>query len=350
MPNLKQALFLALGVFSLFYVWWFWRGLARAARRPMKPLLVGLTVLVASIVGSAWLATRTTDRWLGIGLAVIVACVGAICWWMAESEKVRPTGRLLGIGAITNFFDTLGIGSFATTTSVFKLWKLIDDRIIPGTLNVGHTMPTLAQAFIYIAIIQVDVVTLTLMIAAAVLGAWLGAGIVAGWSRRNVQVGMGLCLVGAAALMLMRQLEIGPGGGEALRLSGWMLGLGLAGNFVLGALMTLGIGLYAPCLILISLLGMAPTAAFPIMMGACAFLMPVASARFIQAGSYDAKAALGLGLGGVPAVLLAAFIVKSLPLGAVRWLVVVVVLYTAVALLRSARREAKGAPAPAAAS
>jgi uncharacterized membrane protein YfcA len=126
-------------------------------------------------------------------------------------------------------------------------------------------------------------------------------------------------------------------------LSGTRLGVGLAGNFVLGALMTLGIGLYAPCLILISLLGMDPRAAFPIMMGACAFLMPVASARFVAAGSYHPRASVGLALGGIPAVLVAAYIVKSLPLSAVRWLVVIVVVYTAVALLRSARAER---PAP----
>ncbi len=58
--------------------------------------------------------------------------------------------------------------------------------------------------------------------------------------------------------------------------------LGLAGNFMLGALMTLGIGLYAPCMILVGLLGMNATAAFPIMMGSCAFLMPIASAKFVQ--------------------------------------------------------------------
>ncbi|MGH9464477.1 MAG: permease [Thermoanaerobaculia bacterium] len=347
MPTLKQALFLALGLFAVFYVWVFWRGLRRSAGRRLGPLLAGLAVVMTSIVVAAWLGTRFPGRLMGVLLALPAAAIAGACWLTSGSGGDRPSGRLLGIGAITNFFDTLGIGSFATTTSFFKLWKLVDDRIIPGTLNVGHTLPTLAQAFIYIAVVQVDVVTLTLMIAAAVAGAWLGAGVVAGWPRRNVQVGMGLCLLGAATLMLMRQLDLAPGGGEATSLSGALLGLGLAGNFVLGALMTLGIGLYAPCLILISLLGMAETTAFPIMMGACAFLMPVASARFIKAGSYDSKASLGLGLGGVPAVLLAAFIVRSLPLGAVRWLVVVVVVYTAVALLRSARQEAKGAVVPA---
>ncbi|MGH7713453.1 MAG: permease, partial [Gemmatimonadaceae bacterium] len=117
---------------------------------------------------------------------------------------------------------------------------------------------------------------------------------------------------------------------------GVKLVIAVVGNFALGALMTLGIGLYAPCMILVSLLGMNPMAAFPIMMGSCAFLMPIGSIRFIKAAKYDPRAALGLAVGGVPAVLIAALIVKSLPLTWIRWLVVVVVLYAAITMLASA--------------
>ncbi|MGH9932236.1 MAG: TSUP family transporter, partial [Pyrinomonadaceae bacterium] len=154
-----------------------------------------------------------------------------------------------------------------------------------------------------------------------------------------VQIGMGIALLMAAALTLMQVLNITAGAGEALRLTGTKLAVGFIGNFVLGALMSLGIGLYGPCLIMISLLGMNPTAAFPIMMGSCAFLMPVGSARFIRKGRYNLRAALGLALGGIPAVLIAAFIVKTLPLIYVRWLVIVVVVYTSVMMLRSAKTE-----------
>ncbi|MGH9846011.1 MAG: TSUP family transporter, partial [Blastocatellia bacterium] len=185
----------------------------------------------------------------------------------------------------------------------------------------------------------VDMLTLILLIAASVLGTWLGAGVVAGWSRRNVQIGMGFALLAAATLMLMSQLGIAAAGGTALGLQGPKLLVGVIGNFILGALMSLGIGLYGPCLILISLLGMDPKTAFPIMMGSCAFLMPVGSARFIQKKSFNLRAAIGLALGGIPAVLIAALIVKSLPLSAVRWLVVIVVVYTAVMMLRSAMVE-----------
>ncbi|MEX1128125.1 MAG: sulfite exporter TauE/SafE family protein [Vicinamibacterales bacterium] len=258
-----------------------------------------------------------------------------------------PQPVSIGIGAVTNFFDALGIGSFATSTAAFRFLTLVPDRVIPGTLNAGHTLPTVAQALIFTSLIPVDILTLFTMIAAAVLGAWLGAGVVSHWPRRTVQIGMGFALLGAATLMLMTQLELFPGGGEAIGVRGVKLVIAITGNFVLGALMTLGIGLYAPCMILVSLLGMNPTAAFPIMMNSCAFLMPIGSLRFIREQSYSLRVALGLALGGVPAVLVAAYIVKSLPLGAVRWLVIVVVLYTAATLLLSAFRQEEHDEVPA---
>jgi uncharacterized membrane protein YfcA len=247
------------------------------------------------------------------------------------------------IGFITNFFDTLGIGSFAPTTAIFKLTRMVPDELIPGTMNVGHTLPVVVQAFIYISIIEVDPLTLGLMIAAAVLGAWLGAGIVAGLPRRPIQIGIGLALLAASGLMVMTQFDLFPLGGEALGLTGGLLAAALAGSFILGALNTIGIGLYGPCMIMIALLGMNPRAAFPIMMGSCAFLMPVGSARFIHRRRFSLRPAMGLTLGGIPAVLLAAFIVKSLSLGAIRWLVVVV-LYTAVMMLRAARERPASDP------
>jgi uncharacterized membrane protein YfcA len=250
-----------------------------------------------------------------------------------DPGKSLPSARQLGVGLFTNFFDTLGIGSFAPTTSLFRLMRMVDDRLIPGTLNVGHAIPTIAQALIYTSLIEVDRVTLVSMIAASALGAWLGAGIVARWPKRKVQTGIGIALLAAAFLMSLSQLQLFPGGGEELGVRGLRLAIAVSVNFMLGALMTLGIGLYAPCMILVSLLGMSPTAAFPIMMGSCAFLMPVGGLRFIREGSYDARTAVGLTLGGIPGVLLAAYFVVSMSLYAVRWLVIVVVLYTSIHML-----------------
>jgi uncharacterized membrane protein YfcA len=263
-----------------------------------------------------------------------------------------PSAAQLILGFVTNFFDTLGIGSFAPTTAMFKFFKMVPDRLIPGTLNVGHTLPTMVQAFIYTVIIKVDITTLILLIAAAVAGAWLGAGIVASWPKRKVQIGMGSTLLVLAALFAWRNLvesgvlSSGPatlvtgGVGEGtLALNGMKLGIGLAGNFFLGALMTIGLGMYAPCMILIGLLGMNAKAAFPIMMGSCAFLMPIASARFVRKHAYSLRPALGLAFGGIPAVLIAAYIVGSMDVRTVRWLVVGVVTIAAAMMLRSAARN-----------
>jgi len=293
---------------------------------PLLALQTALGVLTAVFV-YGWTAAAGSVR---RGRAVDAA---------PATDVGPPNGTQVGIGALTNFFDTLGIGSFATTTALFRFLRLVPDRVIPGTLNVGHTLPTVVQAYIYTKLVQVDMVTLFSLIAAAVLGAWLGAGVVAKWDKRRVQIGMGAALLGAAALMLMTQLNLFPGGGEALGVRGARLAIGIGVNFVLGALMSLGIGLYAPCMILISLLGMDPKAAFPIMMGSCAFLMPVGSLKFIRERSYAFRAAAGLAIGGIPGVLLAAFIITSMPIYYVRWLVIVVVVYTAITMLVAGLRR-----------
>ncbi|MFZ1614432.1 MAG: sulfite exporter TauE/SafE family protein [Holophaga sp.] len=253
-----------------------------------------------------------------------------------EFQKPRVAEVLTGF--VTMFVDTLGIGSFAITTAIFRGLRLLPDQLIPGTLNAGHSLASILQAFIFTAIIPVDAATLFLMVAAATLGAWFGAGIVAAWPRRRIQAGMGAALLTAACLMLLAKLQWLPPGGTALGLTGWWLALAVAGNLFLGALMTLGIGLFAPCMIMLSFLGMSPKAVFPIMMASCAFLMPVGGLRFIQARSYSPRVALGLTLGGIPAVLIAAFLVKSIPLAALRWIVLVVVAYTGIMLLAAAKR------------
>ena len=250
------------------------------------------------------------------------------------------------LGAVTNFFDALGIGSFATSTAVFKFLKMVPDRVIPGTLNAGHTLPTIAQAFIFTRLIPVDIVTLFSMIAAAVLGAWLGAGIISKWSKKKVQFGMGFALFAAATFFTMRQLGLFPEGSAEIGVRGAKLAMAIGGNFALGALMTLGIGLYAPCMILVSLLGMSERTAFPIMMNSCAFLMPIGGLRFIREQSYSLRVALGLAIGGIPGVLLAGYVVREMELRTIRWLVIVVVIYTALTMLYSAFSE-KDEPASA---
>jgi uncharacterized membrane protein YfcA len=251
----------------------------------------------------------------------------------------KPTpGRIL-LGFITNFFDTLGIGSFATTTAVFRFFRMVPDELIPGTLNVGHTLGAITQTFIFTRLVPVEATTLISMIVAAMAGSWLGAGVVASWPRLRIQWGMGISLLGFAVLLFLSQVGLLPAGGTALGVTGVKLLIAVVGNFALGALMTLGIGLYAPCLVLVSLLGMDPIAGFPIMMGSCAFLMPISSARFVQKRAFHVGAALGLMIGAVPACIIAAKWVTNLPLNAVKWLVIGVIVYTASSLIMAARRE-----------
>ena len=290
--------------------------------------------------------TERAVLYVGLGIVAIVMIV-ALILDLPRQRMALPSplsaAIAVAIGFVTNFFDTLGIGSFATTTSLFKFLRFVPDERIPGTLNVGHALPTIAEAAIFIVIVAVEPPTLLLLIAASIVGAWLGAGFVARLPRRFVQIGMGVALVAAAVLFVLSNLRGSQFGltGTALGLEGVRLGIGIFVSFCLGAIMTIGIGLYAPCMIMVSLLGMNPIAAFPIMMGSCAFLMPIASLRFIKFNAFSMRAALGLTIGGVPGVLIAAYLVKSLPLVWVRWLVVIVVLYAAVTMLRSAAREAK---------
>jgi uncharacterized membrane protein YfcA len=252
-----------------------------------------------------------------------------------------PTIVELAIGFITNFFDTLGIGSFATTTAVFRLLRLVPDELIPGTMIIGHALPVVTQALFFVSAVRVDPVQMTLLIAACVVGGWFGAGVVSKLSRRAIQLGIGSGLLIAAAFMMLGMLGQFPAGGVALQLAPRALVTALAINLLLGALVTLGIGNYAPSLIMFSLLGMDPRAAFPIMMGSGAFVATVAGVRFIQAGRFHSRAALGLTAGGIPGVIVAAWLVQSLPLEALRWLVLVVVVYASMTLLRA------GIPKPA---
>jgi len=259
-----------------------------------------------------------------------------------------PWGPLFFIGFLTDFLDTLGIGSFAVTTSFYKFFKLVDDRVIPGTLNAGHCLPTVTEALIFITVVQVAPATLLSMMFAATLGAVLGAGKVAKMPVNKIRLGLGSALLLVVAAMLAGMLNIMPAGGDAFGLTGWKLIVAVVVIFAFGALQTIGIGLYAPCMALVFLLGMNPRAAFPIMMGSCALLMPWCSIRFVRTSAYDPKASFGLTALGIVGVFIAAFIVKSLPLTALKWVVVVVILYTSFMMFRSiTKKAAPGTPSEA---
>jgi uncharacterized membrane protein YfcA len=257
-----------------------------------------------------------------------------------------PWPRLLGTGFITNLLDTLGIGSFAQQTAIFKFFKMVDDRIIPGTMNVGNTIPTVAEAFIFMTVVDVKPLTLAAMSIAAPTGSVLGAGVVAKMSRRRIQLGMGCGLLVIAFIIFAGLVNLFPSGGEAIGLTGWKLIVAIVASFIFGALQTIGVGFYAPCMATVYTLGMHPRTAFPIMMTATAMLMAAGSARFVKEKAYDPKAAIALTFAGIFGVLVAAYIVKSLPLTALKWVVMAVVLYTSVWMFISAATGRKETACP----
>jgi uncharacterized membrane protein YfcA len=272
-------------------------------------------------------------------LLVLVNIAFVYGWiWSVRRHRLkgRPTGGDVAIGLTTDFLDTLGIGSFAPTTALFKFRGAPADELIPGTLNVGHNAAAFLSTLLFVTAVTVEPTLLACMIGSATIGAWLGAGVVSRLPRRTIQLFMGIALLVAAAFFVMRNLGAFPPGGTAFALTGWRFVVAVAINFVLGALMCIGIGNYAPSMIVLALLGMHPLAAFPIMMGSDGLVQPVASLGFFRSGRFSHPTSLGLVMGGVFGVLIAFYIVKQLPLTAMRWLIIVVVTYAAVSMLRSA--------------
>jgi len=280
---------------------------------------------------------------LGLLAALVGVNVVFVLTWVRNahqrSERAVPRLGDIAIGFITDFLDALGIGSFASTTALFKLRGDPPDELIPGTLNIGHNASAFLETAVFVTSVAVEPVLLAAMVASATLGAWLGAGVVSRWPRRIVQLSMGFALLIAAIFFLMANLGAFPVGGTVMGLSGWRFGVAVSVNFILGSLMSIGIGAYAPSMVLLALLGLHPLGAFPIMMGTCGLVQPVASLRFFKTGRFAFGPALGITLGGCVGVLVAIFIVRQLPLVTLRWLVIVVVLYAAVSMLRSAFHE-----------
>ena len=259
----------------------------------------------------------------------------------SQNESSDISVAKVGIlGWVANFFDTLGIGSFAIIVAANKFFKIgIKDKELPGFLNVGCCIPVMCEAFIFTTVIEVDSVTLFSMLIAAAVGSYVGAGIIAKMDEAKIQLVMGIALLVTAVLMFCSKMGYMPGGGDAIGLSGTKLIIGIIGNAILGALMTAGVGLFAPCMALCYFLGLSSQVVFPIMMGSCAMLQPVSSMKFIKEGAYPRKASLVLALSGAVGVFVAAFIVKSLPIETLKWLVMAVLVYTGASMILGATKK-----------
>ena len=280
---------------------------------------------------------------IACGLAFVFMLVQA-CWQKKCNGTLEstPFWPVALIGGVANFLDTLGVGSFAVKTACYKQFKLIDDRVLPGTLNGQCVLPTVTQSLIFVGAVAVEPLTLISMMMAAAAGAAWGARHVASFDRQTIRLVMAISLLVVAGLIFAGLLGLFPVGGDAMGLSGYKLAIALLGNFIFGVLMNVGIGLFAPCMTLVYLLGMNPLAAFPIMMGSTAVLSVFSAGTFIRKGAFDAKAVLAVAIFGPIGVVLAAMLVKSMDMEMLKWLVAFIVIYTSwtmYASWRAARRS-----------
>jgi uncharacterized membrane protein YfcA len=273
-----------------------------------------------------------------IPLALAVLVYALMLVRAALASRAVPRLEAVALGAITNFFDTLGVGSFAPTMAWFKFRGLVPDRLIPSTMLVGHTLPAVAQAIIFLVLlgVLVDPALLFGCVLALLMGGLLGVSLVIRAKVWVVQLVVGIALIIAAIMYALTNLHLMPGGGTATGLPLPLMAIAIAANFLFGILLNFGIGNYAPTLVMLSLMGMDPRLSFPIMAAGAALTATGASLRYISIGAIDLRIATGIALGGIPAVLVAAFIVKSMSLELLRWLVVCVVLYAAVVMLKAA--------------
>ena len=198
------------------------------------------------------------------------------------------------------------------------------------------------EAFLFLTGVKVEGITLFSMIAAAIIGALIGARIVNKLPEKKIQLVMGVCLIVTAFLMASGQLgwlkALGSGN-EAVGLTGIKLIIGIVGNFILGALMMAGVGLYAPCMAMVYMLGLSPLVAFPIMMGSCAGLMAIGSPEFIRAGNYTRIGSIAIAIGGVIGVTVAYTLVKSMPLEVLTWVIIAVVIVTGISMIRQGTKK-----------
>ncbi|TLY89373.1 MAG: permease, partial [Gammaproteobacteria bacterium] len=162
---------------------------------------------------------------------LVLVNIAFVLGWIRAARRhglrERPTLGDVAIGVVTDFLDTLGIGSFAPTTALFKFRGRPADELIPGTLNVGHNASAFLETTLFVTPVAVQPLLLGSMVASAAAGAWLGAGVVSGLPRRAIQRFMGVALLIAALFFVMKNLGVMehlgafPGGAEAFALEGW---------------------------------------------------------------------------------------------------------------------------------
>lgn len=237
------------------------------------------------------------------------------------------------------FLSTFGISDFAIGAALYPKAKWVEDKKLPGTLNTACVIPVAAMALIYISSIEVDLLTLIVPIIAQVLGSYLSPRYVVKLPALQIKKLVMLGLFVAAGVILAGKLQLMPIGAEKTVLDPGMLSILAILSFIYGAMNNMGIGSYALTMATVYAMGLSPAVAFPIMMGACTFSVPVGGMQFIKLDSYSRKITLFSATAGVVGVLVAAFLVKSLNTSALQYVILGVILYSALSMLNSIRKS-----------
>ena len=280
------------------------------------------------------------DRWfmyfliikilLTLGGGVVAIMMGRDLYkhWSHLPEKINPAVNF-GMGFIADFCDALGVGSYAVTIALNRIGKQIPDQLLPGTLAVGvGALPTVIESYVSMTIIPIEPLTLFLTSIAAAIGGWIGAKVISGFSEDKVRLVLGGILIAVGIMQLYKMLTHPEAVLEGtIGVTGIFLIIGCIGEFIIGMLQAWGLGFFAPTLALFLLLGMNTKSIYPIMMSGAAAGIALSSVEFINTGQYAKKASLFLAIGGILGCVTALFIVKSMDLKLMNWIVSFILLY-----------------------
>lgn len=237
------------------------------------------------------------------------------------------------------FLSTFGISDFAIGASLYPKANWVDEKKLPGTLNAAVVIPVFVMAIAYLTSIEVGLATLVVPIVAQTIGSYVSPRFVVKLPKNTIKKFVIVGLLIAAGLILAGKMGVYPAGGEATSLSGFKLALLGGLSLIYGALNNIGIGSYALTMATIYALGLDPSIAFPIMMGACTLSIPVGSIQFVKLDSYSRKITLFSAIFGVIGVLVAAFFVTGLNTNMLQWIVLGVIFYSVYSMTMELRKE-----------
>ncbi len=261
-----------------------------------------------------------------------------------RNEAWREPGSnllFMALGLVSQFLGTFGVSDFAFNTVAFRLTRSVEDRKIPGTVNAACVIPVAFMALAYITVVKVDVLTLAVLITAQTVGSYLTPRIVVKLPVGKIRLAIGIGLLCAACFILAGKIHLIPSGGNLTALPWLKLIIAAVALFVFGALNNIGIGSYAPTMATVYALGVDPKTAFPIMMGGCTFSCAVGALEFVRLGGYARKATFWISTLGIVGVAVAVYLVKSMNVEIIKWVVLFVVIYASFDLLSKELRHLK---------